>query len=101
MVLDVVADAKKIADFWDGQVKKLATDVKWEEVTKATLNRMEAYGRKGTAKMRGKHDVKMGVIFVLTPAKKTLIVHGMVPVEKADAHKAELGAIVGSIKPGK
>ncbi len=47
MVLDVVADAKKIADFWDGQVKKLATDVKWEEVTKATLNRMEAYGRKG------------------------------------------------------
>lgn len=94
-------DLKKAGDYLDAQLAKTATDIKWADKPKQlTVDGMPGLALDGTCAVNGK-PVKMGAVFLATPAKKGLVVLAMVDADKHDAHKAEIKSLFGSLKQAK
>jgi len=100
MVMEA-SDLEHAAKAIDKEVGKAVKNVKWEgEPSELKLNGMDAMALEGTGKVDSQ-AVDLGVLIVVTPAKKVLLVLGAVDHEKSDAHEADVKAFLNSIKPAK
>jgi len=97
-VLEASALDKATKDV-DAFIAKSVDKVKWEDKAKPTkLNGMDALALEGTGLYKGT-PVDLGVLVVVTPAKKVLLVLGVMDHKSSAQHQAQVDAFVTSIKP--
>jgi hypothetical protein len=93
-------DMKAALAVLDEVLASAATDITAGEPQKTKINGMEASIVDATGKVEGV-PVGLSVVVIKTPAKKFLIILGVVQSDKLAAHEATLEKIVTSLKPVK
>jgi predicted Zn-dependent protease len=92
-------DLDEAAKALDSEVNKAVKSVKWEgEPSELKLNGMDAIAVEGAGKIDGQ-AVDLGVLIVVTPAHKALLVLGAVESSKSKAHEKDVEKLLNSIKP--
>jgi predicted Zn-dependent protease len=100
MVVDA-KDLEKAADALDKEIGNAVSDLKWDgEPSEVKVNGMDGMAVDGKGKIEGK-AVDVGVLLVVSPAGKVVLVLGAVESSKAKKHEAQLEKILKSIKPEK
>ncbi len=98
----VVLDAKDLDDATkelDEEVGKTVKNLKWDgDAQETKLNGMDAVSVDGKGNVEGT-SVDVGVLIVSTPAKKFLLVLGLVQSDKLKAHEKEVERFLKSIRP--
>ena len=85
----------------DAMLGKMATDVKWPgKPQEVTVNGMKGFANKGTAVV-DKKEAQLGILVLKTPNGKALFLLGMVEMAKKEAHRDNMNAVMGSVKPAK
>lgn len=94
-------DLDKAIKAMEKEVGKAVKDVEWDgEPQELKLNGMDAIALDGKGKIEGT-DADLGVLLVVTPAGKVLLVLGAVESARAKAHEKTLEKLLKSIKPVK
>jgi predicted Zn-dependent protease len=101
MIVRVIetGDLKKASKDADAFMNKSVQELKWgDKPQKHDLNGMKAVVVEGNAKYKGK-DVEVGALIVITPAKKAMLVFGIMDHSKSATLQPQVDALLNSIKP--